>query len=300
MLGSLLSQRGRRVGPSPIQLNRGSQFARGLVGWWPVGNQACWGTDTLLDMSLYDNDGTVVSVPAEKWSIADGRSCITLDGVSDYVDIADSPSMDVSGNAITLMGWHNTTTIDDYDLLIGKEVNGNPYQIWALFVGSASGTKHQKIVFAISTSATRTLFDFDTGIDLRNNLHHYCGVYDGANMLIYLDGALQGSTAKTGNIDTNNNKVRIAKSEFYAGERLQGPVDDVRIYNRALSAGEVAQLYNETKDGSYGSLALPTGPRIWAVDTTAAAASGVVTSLIGEGGMIGYGGMISRGGGMIR
>jgi len=295
MLGSLLSQRGRHVGPQQIQLNPGSQFATGLVGWWPVGNQACWGTNTLLDMSLYENNGTVVSVPAEKWSIADGRSCITLDGVSDYVDVADSPSMDVSGNAITLMGWHNTTTIDNYDLLIGKEASGNPYQIWALFAGSNVTTKHQRIVFAIATSATRTLFDFDTGIDLRNKLHHYCGVYDGANMHIYLDGALQGSTAKTGNIDTNNNKVRIGVSEFYSGEKMQGTIDDLRVYNRALSAGEITQLYNETRDGSYGSLALPKGPRLWAVDTTAAAGATVPPLL--EGSMF-AGGFQTLGGGM--
>ena len=73
--------------------------------------------------------------------------------------------------------------------------------------------------------------------------HHVVFTYDGATRRLYLDGIQAASNAVTGNIATSANPL-------YIGEQTEnifpfnGAIDDVRIYNRALSYAEVLQLYN--------------------------------------------------------
>jgi hypothetical protein len=66
--------------------------------------------------------------------------------------------------------------------------------------------------------------------------HHYALTYDGSNQKLYIDGILATTTSKTGSINTNSTNLRI-------GEYFNGFIDDVHIYNRALSAGEIKALY---------------------------------------------------------
>lgn len=66
------------------------------------------------------------------------------------------------------------------------------------------------------------------------------GVYDGTTQYLYVDGVLKVSQAKT-NVNTNTANITIGATNcaYFAGS-----IDDVRIYNRALSVSEVQVLYN--------------------------------------------------------
>ena len=297
----------KRVGPSQVQLNRGSQLARGLVGWYPMGNQACWGTNTLLDMSLYDNDGTLTNmVPSDDWVLGE-RSFLDFDGSNDYANIGNQkPYHFTQADSFTFSGWFK---VDDFGAngrhaLRKDKWSDGAGSTRALFLWKFGTTGTISITFGHSSSTLGGLTS--TATVAVGELIHIVSVRDVGQDKIYhyFNGTEEsnGTDASTGSWTVNEGTLYLAQGGNVkeTDTRMDGRLDDIRIWNRALSAGEVTQLYNETRDGSYGSLALPTGPRIWAVDTTAAAASGVVTSLIGEGGMIGYGGMISRGGGMIR
>jgi len=66
--------------------------------------------------------------------------------------------------------------------------------------------------------------------------HHYALTYDGSNQKLYIDGILATTTSKTGSINANSTNLRI-------GEYFNGFIDEVHIYNRALSAGEIKALY---------------------------------------------------------
>ena len=68
------------------------------------------------------------------------------------------------------------------------------------------------------------------------------GVYDGKKMYLYVDGRLDGSAATTANIPTSNDPVCIGENSQVKGRFWNGLVDEVRVYDRALSTEEIATL----------------------------------------------------------
>jgi hypothetical protein len=75
-----------------------------------------------------------------------------------------------------------------------------------------------------------------------NQWFHTAMTYDGTTMKVYLNGALNGSTQFSGTIEQSTQSLRLGQG--IGNEYFPGKIDDVRIYNRALSATEVKQLYN--------------------------------------------------------
>ena len=71
------------------------------------------------------------------------------------------------------------------------------------------------------------------------------GVYDGSHILLYIDGALQGSQVQTGNISAFSTPFRIGTNTDFT-RNYNGSIDDVRVYNRALSPSDILQLYDIT------------------------------------------------------
>ena len=75
---------------------------------------------------------------------------------------------------------------------------------------------------------------------------HVALVYDGAQASIYIDGLLDVSVESTGQINVSAYNLYIGENSQATGRQLGGSVDDVRIYNRALSPAEVAGLSGRT------------------------------------------------------
>ena len=67
---------------------------------------------------------------------------------------------------------------------------------------------------------------------------HLAATYDGATLRLYVDGSLAGSVAATGAIATSAGALRIGGNTLW-GEYFQGLIDEVRVYNRALSQAEL-------------------------------------------------------------
>jgi hypothetical protein len=71
-----------------------------------------------------------------------------------------------------------------------------------------------------------------------NTWTHIATTYDGANMRIYVNGVLVATRAQAGNLAVGNQALRIGGNNV-SGEFFKGLIDEVRIYNRALSAAEI-------------------------------------------------------------
>ena len=69
------------------------------------------------------------------------------------------------------------------------------------------------------------------------------GTYDGVNMKVYVNGVLSTSTPKTGDITYTNVKTATIGSWDSGDNNANALIDEVRVYNRALTATEVNQLY---------------------------------------------------------
>jgi len=82
--------------------------------------------------------------------------------------------------------------------------------------------------------------------ELTGGWHFVTGVYDGTNVLIYLDGIERGRTAASGAITTSTNPLHIGLP-FSGFVGLNGKIDDVRYYGRPISSNEVLTIYNAYK-----------------------------------------------------
>jgi len=73
--------------------------------------------------------------------------------------------------------------------------------------------------------------------------HHTAATFDGRHMRVYLDGKEVGSLERSGKLATQSAAEAFIGSSSGTGEHFHGALDDVRIYKTALTAEEVASLY---------------------------------------------------------
>ena len=69
---------------------------------------------------------------------------------------------------------------------------------------------------------------------------HLATTFDGAVVRLYVNGALAASTSVSGSMAASTGVLRIGGNSIW-GEWFAGLIDEVRVYNRALSAGEIQQ-----------------------------------------------------------
>ncbi|MBC8468733.1 MAG: LamG domain-containing protein [Planctomycetes bacterium] len=75
--------------------------------------------------------------------------------------------------------------------------------------------------------------------------HHIAGIYDGSKMYIIIDGNEDSSQPASGRINTNNAPVYIGENSENTGRFWNGMIDDVRVYNYALTKEEVEAFSNQ-------------------------------------------------------
>jgi hypothetical protein len=121
---------------------------------------------------------------------------------------------------------------------------------------------------------------FSTGASWNaSEWHLLTGTNDGTTLKLYVDGTLQG-TAASAPIEQSNSPITIGKSVYSSG--FIGAIDDVRVYSRALSAGEVADLYAIS-----GGTPPPPPPPASGTNLLSVYKSGTGTGLVSGGGISG-------------
>jgi hypothetical protein len=170
---------------------------------------------------------------------------IDLDGASDqYLTIVGEEDFDFTG-AMSVSCWFTAESLTKaWQALVTKGDNA-----WRL----QRQQIQNNIAFILSTSAGIQRAIAATNIN-DNVLRHVVGVYNpllAEPIRIYIDGVEDGvSVPFAGTIDLTNSPVRIGSNVQVAGRSWDGIVDDVRIYDRALSPAEVQTIY--ATDGSDG------------------------------------------------
>ena len=185
------------------------------------------------------NDGTPQG-DAKIVTDAERGQVLELDGNGDYVEVPNSPSLNITGNQITLAAWvwHDDVS-GSPEIIIAKVFNNtthsNPYFSYGLHI-LTNGQPRVWLRLAGNTYAPGT-----TNLQSMK-WHHLAGVYDGAQLLLYLDGVLVATNASaSGNITGYDNPLRLGINGGLT-EPMDGKMDDVRIYNRALNEMEVLSL----------------------------------------------------------
>jgi len=190
------------------------------------------------DSSANDNDGTLVGNP--KWLASGGKfgGALEFDGVDDYVDCGKNADLDIV-NEITIAAWVKTNDSGNSD-----------FNTYVTKGDAAYGLKHHKtnnLEFVIYDGAWHVAH-YPVESSFNGAWHHLVGTYDGRALKLYVDGALKTTTPDAGCIIAINDfNLNIARNSDRTERFYDGAIDDVRIYNYALGAGDIGTLYSGEK-----------------------------------------------------
>ena len=198
-----------------------------------------WDFNEGLGLTAYDfvssNDGAIVGA---NWSGGKFGSGLSFDGLDDYINVGDVPSLDIS-SAITIEAWAKTTLTTNDTIISKDDDHGNR----EYYLGLGYGVEVPgKVRWALKTN---TFQDIDTSTSANDGeWHHIAATYDGLFLRTYIDGVEDSNSpvAQSGLIPNTNASLRIgAMSDIGYEQFFQGAIDEVRIYNNALTQDEIAR-----------------------------------------------------------
>ncbi len=207
----------------------------GLVGYWPFNNNA-------NDQSINNNNGTVNGALPTTDRFSNPNAAYNFNGTSDYISVADNPSL--SGfNDMSISFWVKINQFSGIQAVVSK---------WFYTLNCGSNTDNYTTAFAGNTinfatnnnngsgfSSTQTFTTSDLNV-----WKHFAFISKATQgQYIYVNGVLSGSTALTGSVCNSTNPLifgaAISTFRFFGGG-----LDDIGIWNRALTPCEITQLYN--------------------------------------------------------
>ena len=216
-----------------------------LVGYWAMD----WYNSTgVFDNSSYNNFGTFYGgLGTDNITTGKYGKALSFDGSNDYISVPPSTSLNIT-NAITLEAWikADNWAPSDYDSPFITKANGTDWGVWNL-VHKVNDNQTGKTGFRFEIVISGTRYKiWSTTQGQTNQWYHLVGTFDGTTMRLYVNGIEENSNVTPGSIDTNNLNLQIGKQWWYYSNYswFNGTIDEVRIYNRALSPEEINASYN--------------------------------------------------------
>jgi chitodextrinase len=186
---------------------------------------------TTADVSPNGNSGTLVNGAA--WTTG-GKygSAISFDGLDDHVRAADSNALDL-GRTGTIEAWVKVNALNRWHSVIAKgNANSDASHNYALEITNAN-----RWACIFGNGASASVLRSSTAPKINQFTHVAC-VWNGTMLQLYLDGVLNASASQLITPAANTSPLYIGQ---FGGntDRLNGIIDEVRIYNRALGAAEI-------------------------------------------------------------
>jgi hypothetical protein len=200
----------------------------GLVGWWPFNGNA-------NDESGNGNNGTVSGATLTTDRFGNANKAYNFDGMNDFIT---APKNYTFSNSITFNLWSNISSLSGVQTLFsswGSNVNLRTFTIYyesQYYRNSIQTMNNQEYVFSNQTPLTGVW-------------KMLTGTYDGNTLNIYENGQLISSTT-TGSSNFNLNQYNFYNfgTEDQLTQFYNGKLDDIGIWNRALTQQEIIALYN--------------------------------------------------------
>ncbi len=210
--------------------------AEGLAGYWNFDDgQGAAATDS----SGSGADGTLYG---PTWT-GDGHAggALDFDGTDDYVYVADDG---LNSEYVTVACWVKADTATPANnMFVLNRYNANPGTV-GLFLNAGNGKWAADVRLDGSEGTAQIVYSDAVAT---TDWTFLAVTYDGTTLRFYVNGVLQTSTAVSGTIDTDYySGCYIGKNPVY-GQYFDGLIDDIRVYDRALLADEIAALSGSTR-----------------------------------------------------
>lgn len=180
------------------------------------------------------------------------RGCVDLDGTNDFVSVPAQTWSD-GASAMTIACWYRPDTLADWKLAVTKYYNSSNF--WQLAHGGSGFGGNNDVLLSINTGTSESTAVYTTGNVLATGTWvHIVAVFDGSltgntnRIKFYINGTLSttssGGTTPTSLISSASDNILVGwRDDSAATYSIDGRMDDIRMYSRALTAGDVSELY---------------------------------------------------------
>jgi gliding motility-associated-like protein len=213
----------------------------GLVGWWPF-------TGNVNDLSVNTNNGTVTGATLTADRFGNPNNAYSFNGTSaNYIDVPHNASFDVSN--VTISAWYNAidygvNTTSWKRLIVSKREWGGWGNSFEVNIEAPYSGTSNKMQACWTINGVNSFLTFEDGSLLTNTWSHFVYTHDNDSAKIYLNGDLVQSMAISGGLTYNTLPVRFGGRPVDGWHPFNGALDDIGIWNRALTACEIQDLYS--------------------------------------------------------
>lgn len=197
---------------------------------------AHWKLDEASGLAASDSSGAGMNGSLSggaAWTAGQIGGAVSMDGVDDHINVAHASTLNLGG-AFTIALWVNPSEVPNaFKSMIVKNYD-------YFFYAASSGYCAPGAMIAGIATAAGNRIACDSAPLAVSTWTHVAMVYDGAALRIVRNGVQSASIAASGLPNANAGTLQLGASQF--GEHLKGRLDDVRIYNRALTISEVQGL----------------------------------------------------------
>jgi hypothetical protein len=203
----------------------------GLVAHYPFNGDAD-------DESGNGLNGTVSEATLATDRSGNTNRAYNFDGDNDMIAVSDHSLLDITSQ-ISLSAWIYPTETKT-QVIIRKSPNITPPPPYGLALSATGDT-----IFNLSPTGVFTQLR-KTGYEL-NKWSFIVGTYDGTTMKLYVNGNLEETLSTSGSLNQNDDPLLIGTRLRLPADTFKGKLDNIRIYNRVLSADEIRALYVHTR-----------------------------------------------------
>ena len=237
----------------------------GLVGWWPGDGNA---NDIVGARNGTLQGGAIATAPG-----FDGLA-FSFDGTNSYVSIPDAPAFHPA--TLTVECWvrfrtyrtPGTSAYINQQYIVFKQ-NSQAYEFEGFALTKDHDPQGDVILWEVASPAHELVRIDSVNTVVTNVWYHLAGVRGSNYVQLYLNGHLEAQTNVNFPQDYGNLPLFFGTSgQSYYDRKLQGELDEVSLYNRALSGSEIAALYAAGAAGK----CKPAGAAVLVAQSTAPAA----------------------------
>jgi len=221
---------------------RGQGVTSGLVGWYKANGNA-------LDSSVYGNNGTAYNVGYTNGQ--NGTQAFLFENSNAYIDCGNSPALsNISATLTVAYWWQNTGTNGvSYAQLVSKGYGAIAGGSWS--ASRSAGSIGSGYFFARYASNSAYNYPGNWPSISLGQWRHHAHVIDApaGKWRTYINGALALESDNTNSLYRGSASLKIGGSSDPGEPRawFNGVLDDIRIYNRALTPAEISRIYRSPK-----------------------------------------------------